>query len=234
MALTRRIGWRYSMTHGLLMLCLGLVTCALASFMASPAFAELGYAIAVGISASCLLIVGTYLGSFVLGESPQYPIANYVAVGLLSIACWLVFWLLGSAQTDLRMLTQLAGMHGVVWSLWYVRLAFHLKAFPKRAVLLSILAATTSFLGIALATEPELTQLSAVAVAAYYSMFIGMQILLTTLYLYREFETQEWSLRRRSHERKYASVSANASTPADQVSVSLPEGKGKPVRVTVS
>jgi hypothetical protein len=222
------------MGHGALMLCLGLATCTLASLMASPAFAELGYAIAVVLSASCLVIVGIYLGELAFGERSYCPIANYLLVGLLSIACWLMFWLLASAPTELRLLTLLAGMHGIVWSLWYVRLAFYLKAFPKKAALLSILAATTSFLGIALATESELTQLSATAVAAYYTMFIGIQILLSTLYLYREFEIEGWSLRSPAHERKAVSVAANSRVPHVQNSVTQLEAEEKSVRVTVS
>ncbi len=213
MAKKRRIGRRQLMGHGVLMLCLGLATCTLASLITRPAFAELGYAIAVCLSASCLLIVGIYFGALILAERSHRPIANYLIVGLLSIACWLLFWVLGSAPTDLRILTVLAGIHGVVWSLWYVRLALYLKAFPRKAALLCILAAASSFLGIALATETELTQLGAVAVSAYYAMYMGIQILLTTVYFHREFESDGWSLHRRGDEGCEVSVPGISRIP---------------------
>jgi hypothetical protein len=159
--------------------------------MSKPEFGGLGYGIAVAISASSLMIVTINLGRRLLAERSNPDIANYLIVGLLSIACWSAFWVIESVPTDLRLLTLLVGMHGVVWSLWYVRLAFRLKALPRKAALLCILAATTSFLGIAIATEPELTQLSAVSIAAYYAMYIGIQIFLTTIYFYREFEKEQ-------------------------------------------
>src|ERR1035438_4598911 len=149
MASTRRIGRRYLTGHGALMVCLGLATCTLASLTTRPVFGELGYATAVALSISSLLIVGVSFGVLVLAERSDCPFANYLTVLLFSVASWILFWFLGSEPTDLRSLTLLAGVHGVVWSLWYVRLALNFGAFPRKAVLLSILAATTSFLGIA-------------------------------------------------------------------------------------
>lgn len=224
MAKALTIGRRYMTGHGALMLCVGLATCTLASLMASSKFAELGYAIAVVFSASCLLIVGIYLGALVLAERSRHPIAHYLIVGLLSIACWLAFWLLGSASTDLRLLTLLAGMHGVVWSLWYVRLAFHLKAFPRKAALLSFLAATTSFLGISLATESELTQLSAAALAAYYTMIIGIGILLTRVYFHCELRIEGRLLHLQQRE---ASIHADPRRPKTPRVVTEPEVEEK-------
>ena len=227
MAKALTIGRGYMAGHGALMLCIGLATCTLASLMTGSAFAGSGYAIAVVLSASCLLIVGTYLGALVLAERSHCPIANYLIVGLLSIACWFVFWLLGSAPTDLRLLTLLAGMHGVVWSLWYVRLAFYLKAFPRKAALLSILAATTSFLGIALATKSELTQLNAAAVAAYYTMITGIGILLTTVYFHRELRIEGGLLHLQSHEHREVSIHADPRRRKTQRIVTQPEAEEK-------
>jgi hypothetical protein len=217
-------GQRYMTGHGTLMLCVGLATCTLASLMASSAFAEFGYAIAVVLSASCLLIVGAYLGVLVLTERSHCPIAHYLMAGLLSVVCWLVFWLLGSAPTELRLLTLLAGLHGVVWSLWYVRLAFYLKAFPRKAALLSILAATTSFLGIALATESELTQLSAATLAAYYTMIIGIGILLTRVYFHRELKIEGRLLHLQQRE---VSIHADPRRPKTPSVVTEPEAEEK-------
>jgi len=135
METTRRIGRRSLMGHGALMLCLGLATCTLATLMTRSEFGELGYAVAVVLSISSLSIMGTYFSLLALAERSYCPIANYLTVLLLSIACWFLFWFLGSAPTDLRLLTLLAGAHGVVWSLWYVRLALYFGALPKKAFL---------------------------------------------------------------------------------------------------
>jgi hypothetical protein len=208
---TRRIGRRYIAVHGALMLCLGLAMCILASVMTRSGFAEFGYAVAVVLSSSCLLLVWICFGALVIAERRHCPITNYVLIGLLSIVCWFFFGFVSSALTDLRALTLLAGIHGVVWSLWYARLALYMDVFPRKAALLSILAATTAFLGIALATVPEITQISAVAGAAYYAMFIGIQILLTVVYLYREFEAGAPLPRLSSYERSEVRISGNSS-----------------------
>lgn len=233
MAKTWTNGRHYLTGHGALMLCLGLATCTLASLMTSSTFAKLGYAIALALSATCLLVVGIYLGARMVAERSHYPIMNYLIVGVMSIACWLLFWLLGSAPTDLRLLTLLGGMHGVVWTLWYVRLAFNMKAFPRKAAFLSILAATTSFLGIALATESELTQLSAASIAAYYTLVIGIEILVTTVYLYREFEMEAVSPQR-IPVRSEVSIHRDPRKHKRHGIFARPGPKEKPARITAN
>ncbi len=234
MAKSWKIGPRYVTGHGALILCLGLATCVLSSLMTSSPFAEMGYFIAVALSISCLLIVGIELGKSVLGERPHCPPGNYFVVGLMSIVCGCLFWLLGSAPTELRLLSLLVGAHGVIWGLWYFRLAFYLKSFPQKAALLSILAATTAFLGIAIAKEPELTQIRAVALAAYYAMFLGIQIFVTAAYLYREFETEDWSLRRHNNEASEVHLHESSRTPIVHIIVT-PEGANEnPARVTLN
>jgi hypothetical protein len=189
MTKTRKIGWRFLAAHGALMLGVGLAACTLASLMVSPGFVQATYRIAVVLFASCLLITGFYFGKTVYGERPHLPIANYLITGLLSIVSWSILWLLRSAPVDLRFLSILAGMQGVLWGMWYVRLAFYLRNLPRKAALLCILAGTDSFLGMVLSTQSEHSQLSAVSTVAYYSMFIGIQIFLAAIYLYREMET---------------------------------------------
>lgn len=194
MIATQRIGRHFLAAHGALMLCLGLAACILATLMANPAFARFGYMIAIVLTASCLVITGIYFGAIAYSERSRLPVTNYFAVGLLSIASWVIFWFIRSAPIDLRLLSLLAGMYGMFWGLWHVRLALHLRAFPAKATFLCILAAATSFLGIVLSTQSQPSQLSAVAVVAYYSMLIGIEILLATLYLYRECEALEGAL----------------------------------------
>ena len=190
MVKTWNVGRHFLMGHGVLMLCLGIALCFLGSLMADPSFDALGYTIAVVLTALCLLISGVYLGVLENRAGHRRPVGIYLLAGALSIACWLIFWLIQSVPTDLRLLVLLAGLHGLFWGLWYVRLALHFQAYARKAVLLSVLAATTSSLGIILATQSQLSKLSAVTAVACYTMFIGIQILLTTMYLYRECGTE--------------------------------------------
>jgi hypothetical protein len=180
--------------HGALMLFLGMAVCALASVIASLGSSSVAYTVAVVLSALGLIFTAVYFTAVAIRERSRSLLTLYLAVMLLSIVGWALFWLMRSAPVDLRLLRLLAGAQGVVWSMWYVRLAFHLKAYPRKAAFLCILAATTSFLGTVLATQPQPSQLSAVATLSYYSMLIGMQILLTATYLHRELETTEESL----------------------------------------
>jgi hypothetical protein len=189
MVKTWNVGRHFLMGHGVLMLCLGIALSLIGSLMADPLFDALGYTMAVVLTALCLLISGGYLG-VVENRAGQRRLADiYLLAGALSIYCWLIFWLIQSAPMDLRLLVLLAGLHGLFWGLWYVRLALHFQAYARKAVVLSVLAATTSFIGIILATQSQLSKLSAVTVVACYMTFIGIQILLTTAYLYRECGT---------------------------------------------
>ncbi len=186
MVKTWNIGRHFLMGHGVLMLCLGIALCLLGSLMADPSLDTLGYTTAVVLTALGLLISVGYL-EVMEYRAGQRRLANlYLLAGALSIACWLIFWLIQSAPTDLRLLVLLAGLHGLFWGLWYVRLADHFQAYARKAVVLSVLAATTASIGIILATQSQPSKLSAVTAVACYMMFIGIEILLTTLYLYRE------------------------------------------------
>jgi hypothetical protein len=192
MVKTGKVGRNLLMGHGVLMLCLGVALSSLGSLMTNPMVDELGYTVAAVLTALCLLIAGliVYLGVLANKASHRRPVAIYLLVGALSTACWLIFWLILSVPLDIRLLVLLAGLHGLFWGLWYMRLAFHFQAYPRKAVVLCVLAGTTSSLGIILATQSQLSKLSAVTAVACYTMFIGVQILLTTAYLYRECETE--------------------------------------------
>lgn len=202
MVKTWNVGRHFLMGHGVLMLCLGIALCLLGSLMADPSLDASGYTVAVALTALCLLLSGGYLG-VVEYRAGQRRLANiYLLAGALSIACWLIFWLFQSAPTDLGLLVLLAGLHGLFWGLWYVRLALHFQAYKRKALVLSVLAATTSSVGIILATHSQPSNLSAVTVVACYMTSIGIQILLTTAYLYRECGAGGELLPERSPERK--------------------------------
>ena len=230
MKVTQAVDWRYLMSHGALMLCFGLAACTLASFMATPAVAQIGYAIAVLLLAICLLISGIYFGVAVYRERHHLDIFNYFTAGLLSIGAWSVMWLIRSAPIDLRLLSLLAGMQGAVLSLWYLRLALHLKAFPVKATLLSIVAATTSFLAMVLSTQFQPSLLSAVAVTAYFSMFIGIQILLTGMYLYRDLEMEVETLSYTQFRRSVPRTTIDPLASAVQPIIAQPSLDESPLR----
>jgi hypothetical protein len=180
---------RYLTAHGAIMLCMGTTACILASLMAFPSFSQFCYTIAVVLLASCFLSTGFHLGVQVYRERSDRPLAIYFAVLLLATICWVTLWLMRHAFTNFCWLSVLTGMQGVVWGMWYVRLAFSLKGSSRDAAFLCVLAATSTLLGIVVATQSELTQLESVAMLAYYTLFIGTQILLSTLCLYRKFQT---------------------------------------------
>jgi hypothetical protein len=185
---TWKVG-RHLMGPGVLMLCLGTALYSLASLMTNPMLDELGYTMAVALTALCLLITGVYLGVRANRARHFRQVAIYLLVGEFSIACWVIFWLIQSAPLDIRLLVLLAGLHGLFWGLWYVRLAFHFQAYRRKSVVLFVLAGTTSSLGIILATQSPLSKISAVTAVACYAMFLGVQILLTSVFLYRDCDT---------------------------------------------
>jgi hypothetical protein len=190
MVKTRRLGRRYFAVNGALMMGLGITASVLASLMANPESSQLAYAIAVVLSASCLLFTSAQFSIVAYRERLNSPLTRYITVALLSVVCWVILWLVRSAPTDLHLLDLMAGLQGALWALWYVRLASYLKATPRAAVLLCILAATTSFIGIVLATQSQLTELASVSLFGPYMMLTGIETLLATMYLYRHFDSE--------------------------------------------
>lgn len=192
MAKTLKVGRHFLLGQGVLMLCLGMALSALGSVMANPTLEGPGYAIAIVLTSLFLVIPGAYLVLLANRGRFHRPITTYLLAAAFSFVCWLSFWLIQSAPFDPPLLlVMLAGLHGLVWGLWYLRLAFHFKVYKRKAALLCVLGATTSFLGIVFATQPQLSRLGAVTAFACYAMFIGVQVLLTTGYLYRECAAEE-------------------------------------------
>jgi MFS family permease len=173
------------------MLSLGTALFVIGSIMANPTFEVSGYVIAVLLVASCLVLNGIYHGALASRVRPRLPIRIYLAACALSIACWLVFWLMQSAPMDISLLAILAAAQGLFWSMWYMRLAYRFQPNYKKAHLLSILAGTTTFLGILLATQSHMSKIGSVTEVACYSAFIGAQVLLTSIYLFRECGADE-------------------------------------------
>ncbi len=180
----------FLMWHGVLMLCLGMALYFLGSFMTTPKVEALGYSVAVLLTALCLLgpgiiacIKGIAHGAWRSRKSYIYMLAI-----VASLACWLVFWINQSTPLDIHLLVLLAGLHGIFWGMWYLGLAFRLQGQTRKVGLLCLLAGTTSAVGLVLATQSQLTDTIAVVAVACYTTWIGVQILLTAPYLFRDLE----------------------------------------------
>jgi hypothetical protein len=179
---------RFSLTNnGVLLIGLGTAMCALGSFMAKPTYEQLGYVLAEVLAALCFLIVAVSVGIRENPMLPRRPGAVYLVAGASSLVCCLIFWLLQSASVDLRLLGILAGLHGLFWGTWYMRLAFKFQSNSIKQLTLAALAATTSSLGIILATRPGLSKLGSVTLVGCYMIILGLQLYLTSAFLYREF-----------------------------------------------
>jgi hypothetical protein len=172
---------------GVLLIGLGTTMCALGSVMAKPMNEQLGYVLAEALTAVCLLIVCISIGTRKNAIAPQSPLSIYAMAGAATIVCCLIFWLIQSPSADLRLLGILAGLHGLVWGAWYLRLAFQFQPNSMKQVMLVATAATTSSLGIILATRPGLTKLGSVTAVGCYMILLGMQLYLTSAFLYREY-----------------------------------------------
>jgi hypothetical protein len=173
--------------NGVLMIGLGTALCALGSLMAKPINEQLGYLLAEVLTALCLVLVCVTAGIRENDALPRRLGAVYLAAGAASIVCCFALWLVQSASVDLRLLGILAGLHGLVWGAWYLKLAFHFQANSAKQLTLVAAAATTSSLGIILATRSGLSKLTSVTAAGCYMIVLGMQLYLTSAFLYREY-----------------------------------------------
>jgi len=173
--------------HGILMIALGTLVCALGSFMARPVREQVGYILAAVLTALCLLIAFRSLGILKTRSLPQELIRVYMAGGALSIACCVIFWLVQPGFLDIRVLGILAALLGLFWGSCYMRLAFQFSANSIQSGMFSILAATTSSLGIILATRSGFTRLAVVTADGCYMILLGVQVYLTAAYLHRQF-----------------------------------------------
>ena len=187
----QRVSRPYLMGHGLLMLGLGMALFFISSAMTNPVHDESGYTAATVVMSFILLIAVTDRVILLKNQGKRRMARVQILVGSLTIAGWSAFWLIQAAPVELRFLLVLAGMQGVFWGLWYLDLAFRLSAHKRKAIPLSILAATTPALGIVLATQPEVTRLSAVTAVSCFTIVIGVQTLFTVVFLNRHFEEEK-------------------------------------------
>lgn len=143
---------------------------------------------AVFLTAACLLGQAIFVFIRMLEDETwrHREFYIYLCAGVFVVVCWLVFWLNRLAPLDTLVL--LAGLQGLFWSLWYVGLALRLQADPRKAGVLCVLAGLTSALGIILSTQSNLSDISALTAVACYITWLGIQALLTTPCLFRNWK----------------------------------------------
>lgn len=185
-----KVGHRFLMGQGVFTLAVGMALCSLGSFMTNPKAGSLGYILAVSLTAASLLGQAFIAYSGLLANKVwrHRELYIYFSAGMFSVVCWLVFWLYRLAPLDVLVL--LAGLYGLLWSILYIGLTFHLHASSRKAGMLCVLAATTSVIGIILSTQSNLSDIGAVTAVACYMIWIGIQALLTAPYLFRNWKNR--------------------------------------------
>ena len=182
--------------HGAGMIILGTTVCALGSLMSKPTHEALGYVLAAALTALCLLITLLSLGPRKQWVPQRRLLPVYLVGGASLIACCMISWLIQPGIIDIRMVGVLAGLLGLVWGYWYMKLAFRLQSNSLQARTMSVLAAAISSLGIMLATRTDLSKLTAVTSVGGYIILLGVQVYLTAAFLHREL-LRERALQRR-------------------------------------
>lgn len=170
---------------GVLMLTLGSLLFMLIPLMVYPPTERIGYRAAVVATTAALCLGGMLLGRSFLAANSQVRL-TYILVVELSLVAWLAVWAIRSLPLALDLLLVLAGAHGLLWGIRMLRLATRLKDIaPFAAVLVSLLGASTSAGGIAIAVESSLTRMTALTLLACYAVYIGVVLTSLELWLYR-------------------------------------------------
>jgi hypothetical protein len=175
--------------HGFSVLFLSMGLFVTSAVMSSGVFEEIGYKIATALTAVGLVIPATFFLVALRGPRQNRRMFTNLSLAAATVMCWFILWTLQSSPADIHLVVTLAGLQGILWSLGYMKIAFSLRAYPRRATYLCVTAAATSFAGIVVATQPALTVLNAVTAAASFNLFVGVQVVLTAAYLYRQIAT---------------------------------------------
>ena len=170
--------------HGVLMIVLGTFVCALGTFMAKPAWEDLGYVLAAALTTACLVTSVRSIGIIRARALPNSLLRVYLAGGASSIACCMIFWLVQPSRLDVHVVGILVAVLGLFWASCYMRLAFYFRANVIQSGLLSILAAFTCSVGIILASRAGLSKLGVVTASGCYMIVLGAQVYLTAAFLH--------------------------------------------------
>ena len=182
--------------HGIVMIIIGTSVCAIGSVMARPMREELGYVLAAALTSLCVVIASLSLGFGKQWTPKRHLFPTYLAVGASLIACCMISWLIQPGLIDVRVLGLLAGVLGLVWGSWYMKLAFNFQSNSFQSCTMSVLAAAITSLGIMLATRTGFSKHTAVTLVGCYIIVLGVQVYLTAAFLHREV-ARERAMQRR-------------------------------------
>ena len=170
------------------MIVLGLALFWVRSTMTNIVFEATGTVVAVLLTAAGLLLIGVIdaIGGLALHHGHRRELHFYLFFAALAMGAGLFFWL--SPWGSMQMLAVLAGLQGLIWGGWDLRLASHLSDHPRERKAMRLLGAITLILGALLVVGMEFTSRGALFLLATYVTYIGIHILLIGMYIYRPWK----------------------------------------------
>jgi uncharacterized membrane protein HdeD (DUF308 family) len=175
-------------TQGILMVALGLALFWVRSTMTNILFEATGCVVAVLLTAAGLLLIGVIdaIGGLALHRGHRRELRFYLFFAALAMSIGLFLWV--SPFGSVQLLAVLAGLQGLIWGGWDLRLASHLRDHPRERRALRVLGVITFVLGLLLVIGMEFTSQGALLLLGMYVTYIGVHILLIGLYIYRPWK----------------------------------------------
>ena len=174
--------------QGVLMIGLGLALFWVSSTMTNILFEAAGCIVAVLLTAACLLLVGVVdcIAGLTIRKGHRRELHFYLFFGATSMIAGLFFWF--SPWGSVQILAVLAGLQGLFWGVWDLRLASHLQDHHRERRALRIMGGITLALGLLLVAAMELSSRGALLLLATYFTYIGIHILMIGLYIYHPWK----------------------------------------------
>jgi len=156
--------------------------------MTNIVFEATGCVVAVLLTAAGLLLIGVIdcIGGLALHHGHRRELHFYLFFAALAMGAGLFFWM--SPWGSVQLLAVLAGLQGLIWGGWDLRLASHLRDHPRERKALRLLGALTLALGVLLVIGMEFTSRGALFLLATYVTYIGIHILLIGVYIYHPWK----------------------------------------------
>lgn len=170
------------------MVALGLALFWVRSTMTNILFEATGCVVAVLLTAAGLLLIGVIdaIGGLALHRGHRRELRFYLFFAALAMSIGLFLWV--SPFGSVQLLAVLAGLQGLIWGGWDLRLASHLRDHPRERRALRVLGVITFVLGLLLVIGMEFTSQGALLLLGMYVTYIGVHILLIGLYIYRPWK----------------------------------------------
>jgi hypothetical protein len=169
--------------QSLLITCLGLALLWIRSTMTNLLFEVAGCITAVLLTAAGLLLIGALdlVGGLAIRKGHRRELHLYLFLGATSMIAGLVFWF--SSWGSVQILACLAGLQGLFWGVWDLRMASHLRDHPRERTALRILGFITLVLGCLLVVGMEQSSRTALVLLGLYSTYIGIHVFLIGVYV---------------------------------------------------